>query len=358
MKIFVNLRKLSGKPTGIGIYIYNFVKALSQNGVEVIGVTDLLDSELIKELDDIIKIHAFGKKVGKNINVFLFYSYIRRLISDHNPDYFWEPNYIIPLNLKKKNNQIKTIISIHDVIPLLDKRYYSYIYRIYFKIFLKRSIDYADYIFYLSRETKLEAQKVYPSLKRKKTEVIYPIVTAKKIEKPIKDNDYFLYIGSIEKRKGINILIEAYKVYLQKGGEKKLYLCGRSNDKSLLEYIKASVDELDGKLQYLNYIAETEKDEVLRCCSAFIFPSYMEGFGLPPLEAMMYFKPIILSDIKIFREIFQDSVNYFDLSGDEQDIINNLLDAMVSFNTNIHKYDEIINKFDEQSAKRIISFLQ
>lgn len=358
MTLLVNLRKLSGKPTGIGIYIYNFVKELSKNGVEIVGITDLLNSELIKELDGIIKVHVFGKKVGKNMNVFLYYKYIKKIILNNNPEYFWEPNYIIPMNLKGNGSQTKTIISIHDVIPLLDKSYYSPIYRIYFKTFLKRSIDYADYIFYLSQETKLEAEKAYTSLKSKRTEVIYPSVPIKEIKKPIEDHNYFLYIGSIEKRKGIKVLVEAYKRYLLQGGDKALYLCGRSIDHDLLARLQAEVGELNGRLQYLNYISEAEKEEMLLNCSAFIFPSYMEGFGLPPLEAMMYSKPIILSDIKIFREIFQDAVNYFDLSEDENEAILNLANSMCSFSTNITKYDEIMNKFGGHSIESIINILK
>ena len=48
----------------------------------------------------------------------------------------------------------------------------------------------------------------------------------------------------------------------------------------------------------------------MKNCKAFLFPSFYEGFGIPPLEAMSTGCPVIVSDIPVMHEIFGDSVHY------------------------------------------------
>ena len=62
-------------------------------------------------------------------------------------------------------------------------------------------------------------------------------------------------------------------------------------------------------------LAGLSDDEVrcaYRCCSLLVFPSLYEGFGIPVLEAMVAGKPIVLSDMPIFREITDNQGFYFD----------------------------------------------
>ena len=65
-------------------------------------------------------------------------------------------------------------------------------------------------------------------------------------------------------------------------------------------------------LLFLGYVTDEESRALSEKCLAFLHPSKYEGFGIPPLEAMMCGCPAIVSDIEVFHEVYGDSVEYCD----------------------------------------------
>ena len=63
-------------------------------------------------------------------------------------------------------------------------------------------------------------------------------------------------------------------------------------------------------MQFLGYISDGEIKYLMRCCKAFIFPSFFEGFGIPPLEALSVGAKIIVAKSSCLPEIFGDSAYY------------------------------------------------
>lgn len=64
------------------------------------------------------------------------------------------------------------------------------------------------------------------------------------------------------------------------------------------------------------YLTDGEIKALMKYCNAFMQPSFVEGFGIPPLEALSLERPIIISDIEVFREIYGDAAHYIDPFGD------------------------------------------
>ena len=60
------------------------------------------------------------------------------------------------------------------------------------------------------------------------------------------------------------------------------------------------------------YLTDGEIKALMKYCNAFLQPSFVEGFGIPPLEALSLERPIIISDIEVFREIYGDAAHYID----------------------------------------------
>src|SRR6185437_4115321 len=68
------------------------------------------------------------------------------------------------------------------------------------------------------------------------------------------------------------------------------------------QLVKAKM--LEGSVEFLSDLDEPTLSELYRTCCALLYPSKMEGFGIPPLEAMACGSPVIVSDIPVFREIY------------------------------------------------------
>jgi len=70
--------------------------------------------------------------------------------------------------------------------------------------------------------------------------------------------------------------------------------------------------DVPDNLNFLGYVTDEEAKALMQNCTAFLFPSFYEGFGIPPLEALSMGVSVIVSDIPVMREIFGNTVRYID----------------------------------------------
>lgn len=119
---------------------------------------------------------------------------------------------------------------------------------------------------------------------------------------------YILYLGTIEPRKNIQKLVQAYAV-LKKEREfvPPLILAGGKG--WLCDEIYASVKELDleDSVKFLGYVSDEDAPRLLCGADLFVFPSLYEGFGLPVLEAMACGVPVVTSNISSLPEIAHEA---------------------------------------------------
>ena len=92
-------------------------------------------------------------------------------------------------------------------------------------------------------------------------------------------------------------------------------------------------------VKFLGYVSDEDFVMLAKNCKAFIFPSFYEGFGLPPLEAMSVGAKVIASDIPVLKEVFKDSAFYVNPYKASLDI--NALLAKKTSNTNV-----VLNRFN------------
>jgi glycosyltransferase involved in cell wall biosynthesis len=122
---------------------------------------------------------------------------------------------------------------------------------------------------------------------------------------PILSNPFYFSLGSLSKRKNIKWIIE----YAAKHPDEIFALSGTS-----LSTVK--VNELDGGIPQniilLGYLDDPKVKALMTKCKAFILPSYYEGFGLTPLEALSCGAQIIVSNAASLPEIYGNTAHYID----------------------------------------------
>jgi glycosyltransferase involved in cell wall biosynthesis len=126
-------------------------------------------------------------------------------------------------------------------------------------------------------------------------------------------NPYLLCIGNMRPYKNINILINAFSQLISEGlKDVSLVLAGKASDQDVLEKrnIVSSLS-LGDKVIFIRNMNEEDLAALMGGASIYIFPSKNEGFGLPLLEAAATGAPCIASNIEVFRELYGDSVLYF-----------------------------------------------
>ncbi len=168
---------------------------------------------------------------------------------------------------------------------------------------------------------------------------------------------YFLYVGGFNKRKNVEKLILAYASFLKSkkkvggkvgedGGNSKgvvppLVIVGKANTyfkKKILPLIKEGEDFIRENLIHLGYVDEAYLDLLYRETALFFYPSLMEGFGMPPLEALSQGKFVVVDD-----KLPLNAWNFSKLIKIDM----NSLEAMVAV---IKNWDEIkASKFKEKS---------
>ncbi|RFZ75975.1 glycosyltransferase family 1 protein [Lacrimispora amygdalina] len=122
------------------------------------------------------------------------------------------------------------------------------------------------------------------------------------------DQDYFLYLGTLEPRKNIEKLIDAYAALHKRDTLiPKLVIAGKNGWNYDNVYKKVSDYKINENVIFTGYIEAEEAVTLLKGALAFVFPSIYEGFGMPPLEAMACGVPIITSNVSSLPEVVQDA---------------------------------------------------
>lgn len=124
----------------------------------------------------------------------------------------------------------------------------------------------------------------------------------------------FLMVSTIEPRKNHDYLLDAFDLAWANGSKARLCIAGRIGWKcdALLARIRHH-PELNRRLFMFNDLSDTSLEHAYAHASALVFPSFVEGFGLPLVEAMQRGLPAMGSDIPVFREIGGEFMAYFDL---------------------------------------------
>lgn len=137
----------------------------------------------------------------------------------------------------------------------------------------------------------------------------------KKYDLPV---HYLLSVSTLEPRKNIRLLVEAFLEIMNEYPSLHLVLCGRAGWNLKEVFGNRSIPR--GRIRITGFIEDADLPEVYRHGALFVFPSKYEGFGLPPLEAMNAGCPVLSSDAASMPEILGRAAIYFQ-SGSRDDLV-------------------------------------
>lgn len=305
--------------TGIGTYTYQLINYVNK--------VDFLNNYMI-----------FMPKNSKyDINFNSNFSIAN--ITENCKDNFWDevniPNilksnevdlYHVPQNGigSPEEKKCPLVITLHDVIPYRMPKTTSEGYLKLFEEKLPDIVSMCDGIITVSNFSKEDIVKTF-NFPREKIFVTY--LASEDIYRPIDklisrkivknfygiDNDFVLYVGGFSPRKNIVGLIESFsKVIAHYKKNIKLVIAGKKGKS--YEIYKKRCEELhiNDKVIFPGFIPIDHMPYFYNAAKLFVYPSFYEGFGLPPLEAMACGVPVVASNLTSIPEVVKDAALHID----------------------------------------------
>jgi len=313
-KILVDSIALLSQKTGIGRYTYEISNQIKDNSTIELNyfygyysqtLLESLNKSNMKKLKSLIVKVPFIKKITRKILT---------LASDFfapTYDLYWQPNFIPNKGIKSK----KIVTSVHDFSFILYREFHPKERIEYFDNNFFQELDRNDMIITGSNYSK---QEILEQTKFKDTQikVIYHGIDHQLFRRYIEPKvdfklpkKYILSVGSIEPRKNLIGLLKAYALLNDKlKQEYKLVLVGFKGWEN--QEIMKIIEQNKNSIHYLGFISDEELAKVYNLASLFAFPSFYEGFGLPPLEAMACGTPVVCSNASSLPEVGGDAVVY------------------------------------------------
>lgn len=224
------------------------------------------------------------------------------------------PGHNVPLSVPGRY-----IVSVNDV-TVFSPRFELPSYRkAGFHWLVSRAVHRAEAVVTISETVKGDLVREF-GLPPGKIRVIYPWVkeiffAAPKCESlpaSLQGKDFILYVGLRIAHKNVEGVLRAFLLLLDDFPKLKLVIAGsRYSTPDMVDRWKGD-PRLMGRLIEFPDPSDDDIALLFGGAKAFVFPSFAEGFGLPPLEAMASGVPVVCSDIPVFREVYGDAVRYAD----------------------------------------------
>ncbi len=185
-----------------------------------------------------------------------------------------------------------------------------------------------DHIITISEYTKQDL-RAFANLPDKKVSVTYEAgetASQNEVLYSTPFNRFVMYVGSQSDYKNIKRLGQAHQRLVQLQPDLGLVLVGKK-DKAALANEAYFNENKYRNIYFTDFISDEQLNWLYRRASAYVFPSLMEGFGLPGLEAMAYGVPVVSSNATCLPEIYGPAAAYFDPLNTEQmaNAINNVI---------------------------------
>ncbi|MBK7105842.1 MAG: glycosyltransferase family 4 protein [Ignavibacteriae bacterium] len=309
MRIGIDARLLSTKIRGTARYLSNLIEYLPQfdnkNKYFIFQYEDLGQKDKYYTYIPIKK-----SKLPRQIHEHYWLNFkLPKLILENKIDIFFTPYIFVPLIKKKWKN----VIAIHDTLTKVSKEYYTFYYRKYMDLLVPLSVKRSDAIITVSESAMNDIIKFYKVDPNKiqylhlwtddKYKQIKLSLDKKKylMEKYNLPQKFILFVGVLEERKNIIGILKVAEILLKRGIDINFVFVGREGFG--FHKVSDKFKNSSKRFLHLKEVDDSDLVSIYNIATLFFFPTYYEGFGLPPLEAMKCGLPVIASNNSSIPEV-------------------------------------------------------
>jgi glycosyltransferase involved in cell wall biosynthesis len=239
-------------------------------------------------------------------------------ITKPRPSVFFSTTHYAP-----RFSPIPTVISIMDLAYIYFPQMFNKSDLYQLRSWTSYSAKNAKKIITISESSKSDIIKQY-QIPEEKVEVVYPGIKPGLLKHHTKadmdtlktkygiNDTFILFVGTLQPRKNISRLIEAFSKVIQEQNDIELIIIGKKG--WLYEEILKKPHDLgiEDKVKFLDFVTDSDLEIFYREALCFVLPSLYEGFGLPVLEAMKYGCPVITSNVSSLPEAGGEAALYVD----------------------------------------------
>ena len=294
MKLLLNLSTLGPRPTGLGVYATRCAVAASkalQCGV-VGTASPSASAPLVTQSPADV---ALG---GGRFAAARRWAWARRVSPGQAFLVYSPTHHGLPRAASDGHGQILTV---HDLIALRYPKQHP-LQALYFRTVLRRQLSQCRAVFTVSQTSRtdlhehfgLPLDRIHVVPNGVDTTVFTPAPAGAARE------PFLLMVGAAYRHKNVQEVLTMSGLWRHRYSL-KIASC-RGGYRQQLQRQVAEL-QLGDRVEFLDYVSQPQLVELYRRCSALLYPSLWEGFGIPPLEAMACGAPVIASDIPVHREV-------------------------------------------------------
>lgn len=316
MKIVIDLRSLStGTISGVENYCLQVVEHLLplDKKNEYSLFYNAWQKQALPDFHYINSSWRYTRLPSKFLNLALKFNFVKleklAVKNQAGPNIVFMPN----LGQFSIEPETKLAVTVHDLSPVVVPEFYDLKRRLWHRFLgYRKAFARADLIFAVSENTKRDLMRLY-DVPAEKIRVVYPGIDRKFFHPNLKPQvlrqvrnlyglpgEFVLFLNTIEPRKNLANLIRAFELL---PGPASLVVAGRPGWKYAKIFRQIKRSPKAGKIHYIGYVAEEHKPALLKLARALVYPSFYEGFGFQPLEAMAVGTPAVVSQVTALAEV-------------------------------------------------------
>lgn len=320
MNIGIDGRLLGKKNGGIGRYTLELAKNIL--AIDKENRYSLIYNRKDADMADLQSLYQFKNlklipTAARHYSIAEQTSFLR-LLNKQNFDLVHFPNFNVPLWYEKP-----FVVTIHDAVhhKIGGAKKSHFLHFLAYKKVIANAAKKSKKIITVSDYSKSDIVKIF-EVPPEKVVRIYEgtslatevdSATVEKIKKKyLLHNPYFLFVGVLERKKNLVSLTRGFDQFIIKYGlEMDLVVVGKA-DSHYPEIKHHALDiKNNNRLVFTGYVEDADLSALYRGSYAFASSSLHEGFGLPGVEAMKFGLPLMVSNIEVFNEIYDNAAVYF-----------------------------------------------